>query len=152
MLTASQVYNVAVVHAYLKNQFLMISNQYITKATFYGINKLCDSSTKLYRPCSFVPMCTKAVFSVAIFYLTWGRVCILTYILRACTKGLFMLDSVWMWIEFAFTRCASNANWIHIDVHTAKFYNWIVTELLLACYTHCSPSNSFHSGFTKPTF
>ena len=36
--------------------------------------------------------------------------------------------------------------------HTAKFYNQIVTEMLLACHTHCSPSNNFHSGFTEPTF
>ena len=71
----------------------------------------------------------------------------------AIAKGIFSLDSVWMRIEFAFSWCVSNANSVHVNwVHTAKFHNQIVTELLLACHTHCSPSNNFHSGFIKPTF
>ena len=36
-------------------------------------------------------------------------------------KGLFTLDSVWMRIKIAYTQCALNANWTHIDcVHTTK--------------------------------
>ena len=49
-------------------------------------------------------------------------------------EGLFTLDPVQMRIEFAFTRCASNANWIHIDcVHSTKILkpncNWIAVDV-----------------------
>ena len=87
------------------------------------------------------------------------------HLTTAVVKGIILLLLVWQVLVFLFvlstldclrffhTGFCLNANWIHIDrVHTAKFYNRIVTELLLACHTHCSPSNSFHSGFTKPTF
>ena len=47
-------------------------------------------------------------------------------------------------LTFAFTWCTSNTNWIHVGcVHTARFYNWIVTELLLACHTHQAPETIF---------
>ena len=49
-------------------------------------------------------------------------------------KGLFTLDPVWMRIEFAFTRCALNANSIHIDrVHTAQ-------SLKPNCCWHATPT------------
>ena len=49
-----------------------------------------------------------------------------------------------MSIEAAFTRCESNAHWIHTDyVHTAKFQ----TELLLGYHTHCSTKQQFLPSF-----
>ena len=33
-----------------------------------------------------------------------------------------------------------------------KFWNRIINKLLLACHTHCSPSNDFYPSFIKPTF
>ena len=68
---------------------------------------------------------------------------------NACIyKGLFTIDSVWMWIEFAFTWCASIANWIVFIL--PKFWNQIVTKLLLVCHTHCS--NDFYLGLSSQHF
>ena len=59
-------------------------------------------------------------------------------------KGLFT-------IEFAFTLCTSNVNWIHINsIHTAKIMK--PSELLLVCHTHCSPSSNFYPWFIEPSF
>ena len=67
---------------------------------------------------------------------------------KTSSQNVTKLDSVWMRIEFAFTRCASNANWIHIDrVHTAKI---LKPKLLLVCHTHCSPSNDFYPSLVHP--
>ena len=55
-------------------------------------------------------------------------------ILTSCRKGSrleWRPFHTWFWIEFTYTLCALNANWVYIDhVHTTKLNcNWIAVDV-----------------------